>query len=331
MILPRISVIIPVYNTGSLLTRCVESLFVSVCDPDRFEILLIDDGSTDDSLAVAIALSENYPQLRVIAQANQGLSGARNTGIDSAKGEYLWFVDSDDYVAPGSLSVLTDYLTSGWFDILQFRMALRADDDGGYDSVSEIPLPAAEVTTGWQLLSKGYLPSSACSALYRRSFLLSHGLRFNPCAYREDVEFTGRVFCLARRVSAIDRMLYYYYCRPGSITTGCSLVNRLRLLGAELTTARSFRDFAASRSDHPGLDRYMLWRSNMLVMNMMLSILGDPRVPVAAVRRLLAQARAQSLYPMPLLVGSIKNRLMWGCFNFDTLFLLIFKYKRYRR
>ena len=75
----------------------------------------------------------------------------------------------------------------------------------------------------------------------------------------------------------------------------------------------------------------MLWRSNMLVMNMMLSILGDPRVPVAAVRRLLAQARAQSLYPMPLLVGSIKNRFMWGCFNLDTLFLLIFKYKRYRR
>lgn len=98
-----LSIIIPVYNVENYLTFCVDSIFKQGLDTSQFEVLLIDDGSKDNSYQVCLDLQEKYPNIRLFRQENSGQSVARNRGIDEAKGVYIHFVDSDDYLLLGGI------------------------------------------------------------------------------------------------------------------------------------------------------------------------------------------------------------------------------------
>ena len=127
----KISVIIPVYNVKAYLEKCVESVVNQ--DFSDYEIILIDDGSSDGSENLCDRLGEKYPEIKVIHQENKGQGGARNTGIENASGEYLLFVDSDDYIKEDALSFLYKTATENGSDIVSFGMDF-VEEDGGITS-----------------------------------------------------------------------------------------------------------------------------------------------------------------------------------------------------
>ena len=96
----KLSIIVPVYNVADYLPKCLDSLLVQDLSQNEYEIIVVNDGSTDNSGKIAEEYSKTYSNIILINQENQGLSGARNTGIQNAKGEYVQFVDSDDYLEP---------------------------------------------------------------------------------------------------------------------------------------------------------------------------------------------------------------------------------------
>lgn len=213
---PRISIIIPAYNAAAFLPQCLDSIFSQ--EYTDFEVIVIDDGSTDDTAA----LLEHYHLAKVIHQENQGMSTARNRGIDEAKGEYILFVDSDDLLTGGALATLAPELTGE--DIIGFNTKKFHEATGEYSYQPAIS--GTETTDGWTYFCRHRLENTdihfVCiwQRAYRRKFLVNNGLRFAVGILRaEDNLFTTEAMLAARSLKTITPCLYIYRIRANSITT----------------------------------------------------------------------------------------------------------------
>ena len=115
-----LSIIIPVYNVEKYIEKCLLSCIKQDISYEDYEIVVVNDGSPDNSITIVERIAKDYSNIRIINQENQGLSGARNTGMKHAKGNYIWFVDSDDYIEENCLGRIVSYL-NGDLDILQLQ------------------------------------------------------------------------------------------------------------------------------------------------------------------------------------------------------------------
>lgn len=218
---PLISVIVPVYKVEAYLERCVESLLAQTYE--NLEIILVDDGSPDGCPAICDAYARREPGIRVIHQKNAGLSGARNAGIDAARGTCVAFVDSDDYVAKDFIRVLYELLEETGCMISQCRFAyvqgepLKGKRDRDY-----------HIYRGMSLMEQLYGPEEdatcfvvAWNKLYRRE--LFETVRYPVGRIHEDEATTYRLFHEGRKLVFTERVLYGYYTEnTGSITSAFS-------------------------------------------------------------------------------------------------------------
>ena len=218
----KLSIIVPIYNVAPYLRKCVDSLLAQ--DYTDYEIILVDDGSTDNSGAIADeVVSEaigNRPMLRVIHQTNAGLSAARNAGLAIAQGEYIMYVDSDDYLQPNVLGALMDQVERDQLDVLRFRYQNVREsgevfapykDMTNYNNYSSAP------TNGLTFLNERM--GTQCYAvqfILRRELALQE--QFTPGIYFEDTDWTPRMLLRAERVASTDLVVYNYLWREGSIT-----------------------------------------------------------------------------------------------------------------
>ncbi|MDY3225385.1 MAG: glycosyltransferase [Candidatus Faecousia sp.] len=221
---PCISVIVPVYNVAPYLGRCVDSLITQTWK--NLEILLVDDGSQDDSGRICREYADKDPRIRVIHKENGGLSSARNAGLEAATGEYIGFVDSDDWIEPGMyetmLALLQKYdaqiVCAGRYDV---------DEATGEKTIGLCP-NREECITGEALAGRIFLwdncDSSACDKLYRRELL--DGIRYPEGKTCEDVPVTYRIALKAQRAALCDRPVYNYFHRSGSISKGAGITEK---------------------------------------------------------------------------------------------------------
>ena len=224
----RFSIIIPVYNVADYLQKCVDSVLANDCGD--CEIILVDDGSTDGkSGRICDENAARHPDLiRVIHQENRGLGGARNTGIEAAQGEYLFFLDSDDTLSPEALALLSSAIGKTHADIYSFPM--YSHDGAGHRSVVRTSAQFAGPFTLAQqpefLLS---LPA-ACARIWRRDLFLSSGIRFPSRVWYEDIRTSPKLFALADSIVTLREPLYYYLARPGSIMRNGNLERNREIL-----------------------------------------------------------------------------------------------------
>ena len=210
---PLISVIVPVYKVEQYLERCVNSLLAQTYE--NVEILLVDDGSPDRCPQMCDAYAEKYEKIQVIHQENRGLSGARNAGIDQAKGEYLAFVDSDDLWSPYFLESLYKALKENDADISQCRWEYMHGDE-----LKESYQPNAAVTcfTNREMLANLYIQTGAYyvvawNKLYKRE--LFESIRYPEGRIHEDEATTYKLFDLAKKCVFVDNALYGYFVGSG--------------------------------------------------------------------------------------------------------------------
>lgn len=239
----KLSIIVPIYNVALYLRKCVDSLLTQ--DISDYEIILVDDGSTDDSGAIAdeivkeamgngqwaIDNESNRPTLRVIHQANAGLSAARNTGIAAAQGEYVCFVDSDDYWEENVLGALMVQVEREQLDVLRFDYQnVRQTEAGEYEVFQPNKYPhqvdiCREVVDG-----ETYLDERMGYACYACQFVINRELTgtFTPGIHYEDTEWLPRMMLAAKRVNSIPIVVYNYLVRQGSITQAQGNKEKLR-------------------------------------------------------------------------------------------------------
>lgn len=222
---PEISVIVPVYNVEKFVGKCLSSLVEQTFH--NFEIIAVNDGSTDDSPAILRHFEEQYSFVHVINQDNAGMSKARNTGMKAARGRYFSFVDSDDYVAPTFLEELYCACKDYGADIACCYYYFRYVEN---DFLFEYPFRCKGVFNRAEAMEKllhdVQIQSLVWNKLYRRELFTDYGITFPSMAF-EDMATANRVFAHASRVVVVDRPLYYYNQRAGSTlaTMNASKIN----------------------------------------------------------------------------------------------------------
>lgn len=239
---PLISMIVPVYQVKDYVGECVESIMAQIYT--NLEILLVDDGSTDGSGEICDEYACRDSRIRVIHQENQGLSAARNVGLDQAAGEYVAFVDSDDAVLPDFIETLYDLMGRYQADIAACaymrgemeehkrlkpeRVGYRIDTDR---RVKEVCMTSEQMLRQWHGKYKKW-ETIACNKLYRKQILSGSDrngkIRFPIGRRHEDVLTSHLIVANASRIVLTTRKLYLYRTREGSITTQTMTAERRR-------------------------------------------------------------------------------------------------------
>lgn len=221
-----ISVIVPIYRVEKYLPACIDSILNQTFTD--FELILVDDGSPDRCPEICDETAKRDARVRVIHQANAGLSAARNAGIEIAHGEWLGFVDSDDYIAPQFYEKL--YQTAQRTDADCVMCSVQNVDESGKSIDSALMRVADEVKTGQEVLQKigrddvtPYL--TAWNKLYRRK--LFNTLRYPSGRQNEDVFVFAELFCQVQRAACVAEPLYFYRKRIDSIMNSAVTLRNL--------------------------------------------------------------------------------------------------------
>ena len=234
---PVVSVIIPVYNGEKYLKECLDSVIRQSFS--HWEMICINDGSTDGSLRILEDFARMDDRIRVLSQDNQGQSAARNAGMRCALGAYILFLDCDDRLMPDALERLTERAAEDQLDILYFDGETFFNDGldteekfAGYRQVYHAKITISGTLTGTEmfrtLYESGSYRVSVCMQLFRRTFLQETGMTFYPGILYEDNLFTMKTMTQAKRTGYCHQTFYMRRIRPNSIVTQSKDYRHLR-------------------------------------------------------------------------------------------------------
>lgn len=215
----KFSIIVPAYKVEQYLPKCIESITGQTYQ--RLEIILVNDGSPDNCLQIMEHYAANDKRIRVVSQMNMGLSAARNTGLKIATGDYVAFIDSDDWVEKDMFEVLATYLNSESSDYVCFRLEFDNEERNArhvYGKPYSIQALKGKEEILRDTLELHTIPTSAWSKVYNRDFLERNHLIFEKGIVNEDTLFSIQAACYASKVSFVNRVFYHAIEREGSIS-----------------------------------------------------------------------------------------------------------------
>ncbi len=211
-----LSLILPVYNMEEYLAKCLDSILRQGLQENEYEVILVNDGSTDESRSICEQYASLHKNFRLINQQNAGVAAARNTGIDAATGKFVGFVDPDDYLLDNGLNIaFRKYAERDDIDLIHFYSS--------YDfwEIKPVIDELEYIGTTHNLLAthKGGLPSFCWIYIYRKDFLDKHNIRFKPYRVGEDQLFISTVFIANARYLSCKADIYRYVVREASAST----------------------------------------------------------------------------------------------------------------
>ena len=254
----KISIIIPVYNSEKYLERCVDSVLSSLGNTSG-EILLVDNGSADNSLALIKELSKKHPKLvSTFRCKTKGAAAVRNYGFKKAQGEYVWFIDADDYIAPDAVSKLLK--TANEYDADMVMMGAERLYDGGHKNYLS-PVSPDEPNYKSRFVRYGMGP---WQVLVRRKWWQEHGFTFKEGFIHEDMEMMSSLILFTDKFACVDEPLYYYCQNTGSVLHNRKFSKHIFDIFPALTGLyQRFKDAGAEEEYHDELEWFFIW--NLLI------------------------------------------------------------------
>ena len=232
---PKFSIIIPVYNAEKYLVTCLESVLKQTYQ--NYEIILVNDGSTDSSYDIAKKFTEKHEFIKLYDQENQGASAARNNGIKVANGDYIIFLDSDDnWISNDFLKTSADLLENSQCDVLFFGYKKDVTPKENQNLHSGYYSHVKDKYVMNRLVKDKYISSSPCNKIIKRAFIIDHSLYFEVNRHAEDIEWNYSLLLYLNQFAVIPSTIYNYRTNPHSITAHISnthykdleiIVNRL--------------------------------------------------------------------------------------------------------
>lgn len=236
------SIIIPMYNAAPYIERCLKSVFEQQIGDDKFELILVNDGSPDNCEQLAREFSVGRQNVRFFSQKNKGLGGARNTGIENSLGEYIIFLDADDYLEKNCLPLLYKSICDPIFtNVDVFELGCNSVSEHGSIHSTFKPDSFSTIYGGMEYYLKVKSSNSACNKLYSRSSIGK--LRFKERIYTEDSEFNTRAFFFFKNVCALDIVLGNFVQTTGSITRTENKETKNKYIQDTLEVFKSFKQF----------------------------------------------------------------------------------------
>lgn len=233
-----LSIIIPVFNSEKFIERCVKSLMRQNLDNDNFEILLIDDGSKDDSYAICKKMADLHDNVKAYHKENGGTGDTRNFGFDKFSGKYVYFLDVDDYLAYNTLAILIDCLEKNKLEILCFQ-SLKTTSTDLTESQTPLEHKKVEVMDGIEYIAKNGFQFEVWRYIINTEFLFKTNLRYESERLLEDSYFTVRLFIASKRIAMIPLDVHRYVQEPTSAlhrpdkVQGQRILNDLEILAGQ--------------------------------------------------------------------------------------------------
>lgn len=278
-----LSMIIPVYNTEKYLAECLDSCLAQDFPYDDYEIICVNDGSKDGSLDILRSYEARYPNIIVIDQPNGGVSAARNAGLDAARGDYIWFIDADDFIQESVLAEIKALTAEKSPERLTFRFF---EFDEALTDAQAAHKRAGEDIPGSHM---GY--SGICSGLFSRTRLQALSLRFSNLTHGEDILFVAHFFDDEIHVVYLERLAYYYRRNPQSATRSKSPEVRKNYLRSHIQGAAELD--ALYRHNHCNRSSKALW-----LMHFLQCIMVElARMPRSDAKVYLQELKSTGLYP----------------------------------
>lgn len=267
-----LSFIVPVYNVEKYLTECLDSLLNQDIPHGDYEIICVNDGSTDGSPAILRDYAAKHVNIRVITQKNSGLSAARNVGLDAAHGAYIWFVDSDDFVQEYTLLSLKKLLSTEPCDRLHI---------GTYTFTEQLTIDERVNARNHQLkVNSHFYDSVVWSSIFRRAFLLEHNCRFHytDITHGEDTVFMYEFISHRPSIKTLDIPLYFYRIRQGSLQTVRNKENEAKKLFSYVRISEVMQEHylhAAAENKQAAANTLMIYLWNTLLFSTRVSLKAE--------------------------------------------------------
>ena len=256
----KLSIVIPVYNGSKYIENCLNSVFKQKLGNDLFEVIVINDGSTDDTNNKVMPYTEVHNNLKLVNKENGGVSSARNTGIDSAEGVFVLFLDADDELVEGSLIKVYEYLSK--HKDIDMLVTIQSRFNGHTERIVNNVQNLEENVEyiGAETYKMGYVRGNAGGAICRTEFLRENGLSF-PIGIKngEDSILFGLVHVFAKKIVYLNELLYRINEIPNSATR-TDYEKKGRNLAETLNRAIEIRNKLVCDSFQKGVMEYVIYR-----------------------------------------------------------------------
>ena len=304
----KLSIIVPIYGVEQYLRKCVDSLLAQDLPSSEYEIILVDDESPDACPKICNEYAIAHENIRVIHQENGGLSAARNSGIEIAQGDYLMFVDSDDYIEPNVLGGLMARVERDNLYVLRFDFRNVNEKYEEFhpnkDPKRDVDL-SESVVDGETFLNERLGPGCyACQFILRRDLIINnytsnikHNTSEKSCClftegiYFEDTDWTPRMLLRASRVASTPMVVYNYLWRTGSITLPTDPIKRKKVLEDKIRLIRGFQE-QQKFTQNPIWYKWMTSSTAVSVLLMIASL------PIAERQSYIAVLKALNIFPL---------------------------------
>jgi glycosyltransferase involved in cell wall biosynthesis len=210
-----LSIIIPVFNVEQYLKKCLDSIFFNNNNLDLFEVIIVNDGTPDNSMEIVAEFTKIFKNIFVVNQVNKGLGEARNEGVKHVNGEYLWFVDSDDWLVEGAINNILNILNLNELDILAIDYTYSSGEKSTVMNFAK----QGSIYTGKEYLAINFVQNPVQYYVINSSFYKKNNLCFKKGIYHEDSLFTPIALFYAKAVMFFNSSCYIYNVREGSIMT----------------------------------------------------------------------------------------------------------------
>jgi glycosyltransferase involved in cell wall biosynthesis len=317
------------YNVTQYIERCLESVFIQDYPSEKYEVILINDGSSDNSEEIAHNYCVGRSNVKIISQENKGLGGARNSGIDNASNDYLIFLDSDDLLEQDSLMQVSTKYGQVLFDVIELAANNVSPTFSLLTSFKPSELTDFKSGIDYYLTEKN-IPS-VCNKIYNRDFLNSYKLRFKEKMYIEDFEFNTRAFFYAKKVLCTGNIsLEKFVQTEGSITRNKNKSVKQKLVHDLFHVATSVKLFSATVSSNKLDVDYFNDRMSRINVNIVFQAYkyGFSREEI---NNLISELKSQNLYYLDKKI-KLKNKEVFRklVYNFKFLFDILIYFKNER-
>lgn len=317
----KLSFIIPLFNSEEYIGKCLDSILYSDIDCKEYEIIVIDDGSKDNGLAVAREYEQKYDNIKVLAQENQGQSVARNYGIREAKGEYIWCIDSDDYTDSKFAGFLNLLKTNPSLDIIAVQLKkVRENGDKVGLECEQPEVKHNVIMKGRDAVINGYNPSSVCALIVRKALMKKYDLHFYEGITHQDVELSYRLMAHAGDVIFTDYAPYIYVLHPNSTSQSINPQKKIKYLSDEIIIMQSFTKLAEEfKYSDSKLYEEIIRRVKNIHFGMVLNLHNMKKVwkPLGINDAVLKNMKDAGLYPLCTDFGNWKKNIYKHIMNFE--------------
>lgn len=290
----KLSILVPVYNVEKYVIRCINSLLEQDIKSDDYEIIVVDDGSTDNSLSIINDKYKTENNVHIFSKPNGGLSSARNFALAKAQGKYIMHVDSDDFLESNVLGKLVKIAETNSLDLLFFLIRFYPSDRIG----NQQPFDKSKVYTGNYILLNGMKVSSVWSNIYSHDFLKRVGINFYDKISHQDIEYNYRLYPFAQRIMFSDTLVYNYFIEGESISRTINVDKKLKNLEDNLIVARNIKVFADTSNISDSVANLLKRRTNSMIVGLLLQIIKIKIFDLEVKKSFIVKAKEMKLYPI---------------------------------